>query len=89
MPDSPAGRTPARVDQPMTELGLPVAVLVSAVTMTYLFCLRPMRKGHACHQSTSPPAEAEDRALREARLELDRLRTTPAAAGGDRHPDSV
>jgi|TARA_B100000678_G_scaffold288207_1_gene296210 hypothetical protein len=64
----------------MTELVLPVTVLVAAATMTYSFCLRPMRKGHACHQSTSRAAEAElDRALREARLELDRLRTTPAA----------
>ena len=65
----------------MTDLVLPVVVLVAAVTMTYFFCLRPMRKGHACHQSTSRAAEAElDRALREAKLELDRLRTTPAAA---------
>lgn len=67
----------------MTELVLPLVVLVAAVTMTYVFCLRPMRKGHACHQSTSTPAEADlDRALGEARLELDRLRTTPAAAPG-------
>ena len=64
----------------MTELVLPVAVLVAALTMTYFFCLRPIREGRACHQPTSRAAEVDlDRALGEARQELERLRATPAA----------
>lgn len=64
----------------MTELLLPAAVLVAAVTLTYFFCLRTMREGQACHQPTSRAAEVElDRALREARQELERLRTTLVA----------
>lgn len=30
----------------MTELGLAVAVLVASLTLTYVICLRPMRRGH-------------------------------------------
>lgn len=61
----------------MPELFLPVAVLVGALAMTYICCLRPMRRGQACHLSTLP-AEAElDRALSQARQELERLRATP------------
>ena len=63
----------------MTELVLPVAVLVAALTMTCFFCLRPMRAGQACHHSTPPAEHYLDRALSQARQELERLRATPTA----------
>lgn len=30
----------------MSELGFAAAVLLAALTLTYFFCLRPMRRGH-------------------------------------------
>ena len=61
----------------MTELLFPAAVMMGALAMTYFCCLRPMRRGQACHHST-PPADADlDRALSQARQELERLRATP------------
>ena len=66
----------------MTELLLPAAVLVASLTMTYFFCLRPMRNGRACHQPTPRPTEADlDRALSQAKRELEQLRTAPANLG--------
>lgn len=66
----------------MTELLLPVAVLIVSLAMTYFFCLRPMRTGQACHQPTPRPTEADlDRALTQAKQELEQLRTAPANVG--------
>ena len=66
----------------MTELVLPVAVLIAAVTTTYFFCLRPMRNGQGRHQPASPAEVDLDRALHEARQELERLRAAPGTGRG-------
>lgn len=60
----------------MSDLWLPVAVVVAAFALSYLFCMRPMRRGRcmtARPGSTSQPSEL-DRALTEARAELAQLR---------------
>ncbi|TFB92558.1 MULTISPECIES: hypothetical protein [Cryobacterium] len=67
----------------MTELILPAAILLASVTLTYLFCVRPMLKGHCAH---GHPAESMDRLasstteateLTRLRAELATLRVTP------------
>ncbi len=56
----------------MGELALPLITLVAAVTLTYLFCVRPMRRGrHGCHK---PTQDHLDRDLAALRRELDALR---------------
>jgi len=59
----------------MTDLLLPGGILVASLTLTYFFCLRPMRRGQCAHRGTHPSPDAElDAALWRARAELDRLR---------------
>ena len=59
----------------MTEWLLPLAVTAASLSMTYFFCLRPMRKGH-CGAGQQPAARPEqlDRDLNQARNNLDSLR---------------
>lgn len=66
----------------MSEWLLPVGVSLAAVVSTYLFCVRPMRRGH-CHGSSqvagqAPGADRDradlDRALAAARKDLADLR---------------
>ena len=59
----------------MSELWLPIAVVVAAFALSYLFCMRPMRRGHcmtAQPTRASQPSEL-DRAITEARAELAQL----------------
>lgn len=59
----------------MTDLLLPGGILVASLTLTYFFCLRPMRRGQCAHRGKQPsPDVAMDAALWRARVELDRLR---------------
>lgn len=71
----------------MSQWLLPVAVSLAALTLTYLFCLRPMRRGHCLHgapttasRPSAAQAEADDldQALIRARAELARLRQSAA-----------
>jgi len=65
----------------VSEWLLPAGVAIAALALTYLFCLRPMRRGY-CSAGTNRVAggaeaghtEDSDRALRHARTELARLR---------------
>ncbi len=59
----------------MTDLLQPGGILVASLTLTYFFCLRPMRWGRCAHRGMQPsPDVATDAALGRARVELDRLR---------------
>lgn len=62
----------------MSEWLLPIGVSLAAVVLTYLFCIRPMRRGH-CHGTSAAAAAGHapdrarqdlDRALEEARRDL-------------------
>ena len=62
----------------MTEWLLPLWVTAASLSMTYFFCLRPMRKGHCGaggqeQQRVNRPEQLE-RDLNHARTELDSLR---------------
>jgi len=55
----------------MSELWLPASVAAAAVTLTYVFCVRPMRRGH-CGMGTSARQRRDlDRELAQVRAELD------------------
>ncbi len=57
----------------MAELALPLITLVAAIALTYLFCVRPMRRrGHGCggHHSN----DQVDNEIAVLRRELDALR---------------
>ena len=62
----------------MTEWLLPLTVTAASLSMTYFFCLRPMRKGHCGaggqHQQPAARTEQLDRDLNQARSDLDSLR---------------
>lgn len=60
----------------MKELALPILVALAALTLTYFFCLRPMRRGHC---AATP--QAGESAEREA--EIARLRAEVAALRSD------
>lgn len=64
----------------MTEWLLPLAVTAASLSMTYFFCLRPMRKGHcgAGQQRATRPDQL-DHKLNQARIDLDSLRTKSSA----------
>lgn len=55
---------------------LPALVAVAAVALTYLFCIRPVRRGGAClhRPSTASRPHATSRELELARTELELLR---------------
>ncbi len=55
---------------------LPVVVTIAAVALTYLFCIRPMRRGQVCFQrrTVGQPSGERSRELELARTELERLR---------------
>ena len=55
---------------------LPALVAVAAVALTYLFCIRPMRRGGAClhRRAAGPQPDARSRELELARTELELLR---------------
>ena len=53
---------------------LPAVVAVAAIALTYLFCIRPMRRGNACFDRTANGHDARELELVRAELELLRLR---------------
>lgn len=67
---------------------LPLAATVAAVAVTYLFCIRPMRRGGHCalSMSTAGSDAAElDSQIAKTRAELARLR---GGGRGDRTIDA-
>ncbi len=56
----------------MSELWLPASVAAAAVTLTYVFCVRPMRRGHCGMGSSARQRRDLDRELAQVRAELDR-----------------
>lgn len=65
---------------------LPALTLVGALGSTYVFCLRPMRRGRyglRAAPAASPEDRALDRQLREAWAEYARLRVSAPSPG---HP---
>lgn len=59
----------------MSEWWLPGGVAVAALVLTYLFCVRPMRRGRCAMPAAGSNSAADlDRDLAEARTELTRLR---------------
>ena len=82
----------------MSELWFPAALAVAALGLTYLLCLRPMRRGHGTARGPTRGAapsctrEEMDRALTQAHAELTRLRgdrESTVSAGGARPPGVV
>lgn len=76
----------------MTEWLLPVAVSVAALALTYLFCIRPMRRGR-CHGMSHPSTAADganseardlERALEGSRSELAELHRKRSESGAAR-----
>ena len=61
----------------MTGIWFPAAIAVAAVILTYLCCVRPMRRNRGAMSTADRPArgtDALDRALNDARAELTALR---------------
>jgi hypothetical protein len=53
---------------------LPVFVAVAAIALTYLFCIRPMRRGNACFHGPANTHNEQSQELERARTELELLR---------------
>jgi hypothetical protein len=79
----------------VSEWLLPAGTAVAALTLTYFFCVRPMRRGQCASTSPAPAVAPEelDRALVRARAELARLgqdapgpHTAPSAASSPHQP---
>lgn len=73
----------------MSELWLPAVIAAAALALTYLFCVRPMRRAHGGNASNGHAPAHLDQALTQARAELTRLRQDRAqgvAASRDRQP---
>lgn len=56
----------------MSELWLPAGIAVASLAMTYLCCIRPMRR-RQCGPAAANPESELDRALRQARADLHRV----------------
>jgi hypothetical protein len=56
----------------MSELLLPASVAIAAVALTYVFCVRPMRRGHCGMGSSAAQPRDLDSQLGQARAELER-----------------
>lgn len=77
----------------MTGFGLAAAVLTASLVSTYVFCLRPMRRGHCAmfpsrgggqHSAKVQERDAEASRLREqiAAVDAEHTPTSPAVADG-------
>jgi hypothetical protein len=55
----------------MSELLLPASVAIAAVALTYVFCIRPMRRGHCGMGSPAVHPRDLDSQLGQARAELE------------------
>ena len=53
---------------------LPALVAVAAIALTYLFCIRPMRRGNACLHRPANTHNEQSQERERARTELELLR---------------
>ena len=53
---------------------LPALVAVAAVALTYLFCIRPMRREEACFHRPANTHNGQSQELERVRTELELLR---------------
>lgn len=53
---------------------LPALVAVAAVALTYLLCIRPMRRGNSCFQAMPDRDDERGREFERVRTELELLR---------------
>lgn len=73
----------------MSEWLLPAAVAVASLTLTYIFCVRPMRNGHCATGGASTATASNgdiqqlELALEQARAELSRFRLEQTEAASD------
>jgi hypothetical protein len=63
----------------MSELLLPASVAIAAVALTYVFCIRPMRRGHCGMASSTSHGRGLDQELAEVRAELARELAQPGS----------
>lgn len=68
----------------MSESLLPALTLVAAIALTYLFCIRPMRRGRCAMTPPSGPAPTAEQhrlqaEIEAARAQLAALRADPPA----------
>ena len=63
-------------------------VAVAAIALTYLFCIRPMRRG-SCHPAAVRADSQLAAELELARTELELLRLRQATSGGSTPPTST
>lgn len=63
---------------------LPLVIAAAAIGLTYLFCVRPMRRHGSCHRPANRPGVRADSAteLELARTELELLHLQPARRAG-------
>jgi hypothetical protein len=71
----------------MSELWLPASVAAAALVFTYVFCVRPMRRGHCGIGSSVPQRRDVDWELAQVRAELDRALAEQQV--GDRRADET
>jgi hypothetical protein len=67
----------------MTQVAIAAATLVAAVTLTYVFCVRPMRRGRSVGETCTQRPETRDDAAPGA--ELAALRAQLADLQGGAH----
>lgn len=65
----------------MSETVLPAVVLTASLTFTYLFCIRPMRKGNSVHGGAAQILHDADSSAEDL-AELARLRQEVATLRG-------
>ena len=67
----------------MSQLWLPATTALTATALTYLFCIRPMRRGHCTNPGRAARVEATelDRDLDRMLLELAQLQADTGHAG--------
>jgi len=73
----------------VSELWLPAVIAAAALVLTYVFCVRPMRRAHGGNASNGHAPAHLDQTLTQAGAELTRLgqdRAQGVAAGRDRQP---
>jgi hypothetical protein len=66
----------------VSELWLPALIAIAALALTYVFCVRPMRRGQDHNAGAGKTQAHLDQALTQARDEVTRLREDRAPAVG-------
>lgn len=70
----------------MTAYVLPLLATAAAFGLTYVFCIRPMRTGRACHTPVAGRPSAADAEIGALREEVRRLRREVETRTGTAEP---